>query len=528
MIRISISIVVAMASLGVTVSAQEDLRNLERTVYRLQDELVAERAKMLQNIKVNGQPLDPDAVMREAVYLTGGKLVEAKVADFFILEEVQRQVEEGGRMASEFQVTEEDVLIDLEPKIAEFRVKYPGIDFWDAVRTQYGLSKETYMQQRRQAIVFDRVFFPGSPQDWPQITKEAIMARTQDGQGSQFLEQLEEAGGPGEDGKPRQLPEFWIQMMRQFVQQALRNWSDIKYASHGLPSEVVLSVNDKEWSTEDAFEYVRKGLYVQDLERAMQEVIMREALKQELIKAGAYVDDDTFRDRYEEYREPYDSTPFTVEVIATKFKGYPCLEAFRARWRLITSYGDMIADEFTNEHLQAHADKYAAFFGDGNVNLDVIPFLARDPMTAGWVPDGMDKAKERAEEVFALLENKEMTFDQAMAERAEFFMNDEKKGRLGFLPLNQVKQQFRETEFTQMLDGYSVASYLFYDAPIGKTVGPIKGPDGYYIVRINARTPARKRMDVTNERENTLVREDYLNHRFMEWANEVIAKTEIE
>ena len=41
--------------------------------------------------------------------------------------------------------------------------------------------------------------------------------------------------------------------------------------------------------------------------------------------------------RPDEYRQPYDSTPFTVEIIATRFKGYPCLEAFRSRWRLISS-----------------------------------------------------------------------------------------------------------------------------------------------------------------------------------------------
>ena len=53
-------------------------------------------------------------------------------------------------------------------------------------------------------------------------------------------------------------------------------------------------------------------------------------------------------------------------------------------------------------------------------------------------------------------------------------------------------------------------------------------PDGWFIARVNSRTPPKKRMDVTNQRDRDLVREDYLGHRFLQWANEVIAKATIE
>ena len=260
----------------------------------------------------------------------------------------------------------------------------------------------------------------------------------------------------------------------------------------------------------------------------MQEVVVREALRQELAAKNSYINDEEFQRRYDEYRQPYDSTPFTVEVIATRFKGYPCLEAFRARWRLITSYSDMIKDEITTENLQAHADKYAAFFADGQLGIDVIPFQARDPKTGAWVPEGMEKAKVRAEAAFARLEKKEVTFDEMLDKHTEFYATDEKRGRLGLLPLNQIKQQLRESEYTQLHDGYSLANYLFFDAPVGKTVGPIQGPDGWFIVRVNTRTPARKKVDVSVERERDLVREDYVTYRFFAWANDVIGRTKVE
>jgi hypothetical protein len=520
------------AALSVPLRAQteeEQLRALRRDVDRLNDRLIEERAKLLSEVRVNGKRLDPREVMRETVYLTGGKLVESKVANFFIIEEMRKQLDAGTRRAEEFLVTDDDVMEQLAPMRAEFESKNPGVDFWEVVRSQYGLNKETFLEQRREAILFDRVFFPGAPKDWPDITKEAIKAQTQGDQGPRFLEQLEKATeGTDEKGQPRKLPEFWINMMRQFVQKALRSWSDIRYASHGLPADVVLKVNDLQWSTQDAFDFIKKGLFVQDLERAIQEVAVREALRQELVAKGAYISDEEFTRRYEEYRQPYDSTPFTVEIIATRFKGYPCLEAFRARWRLITSFQDMIKDEITDEALQAHADRRSAFFADGQVDVSLLPFQARNPKTGAWEPGGMEAAKARCEAMLAALERKELTLDQAIDRHTEFFANDEKRGRPGMLPLNQLRQQLRESEYTQLHDGFSLAEYLFYEAEVGKTLGPLASADGWFIARVNVRTPARRRVDVKVERERELVREDYVTSRFFEWAAGVIARTKFE
>jgi hypothetical protein len=140
----------------------------------------------------------------------------------------------------------------------------------------------------------------------------------------------------------------------------------------------------------------------------------------------------------------------------------------------------------------------------------------------------MAKAKERCEAVFAALEKKELTFDQALDKHTEFFANDDKRGRLGLLPLNQLKQQLRESEFTQLLDGFSLTEFLFFDAEVGKTIGPIAGPDGWFIARVNMRTPPRRKIDVKVERERQLVQEDYVTHRFFNWASEVIRNAKYE
>ena len=63
---------------------------------------------------------------------------------------------------------------------------------------------------------------------------------------------------------------------------------------------------------------------------------------------------------------------------------------------------------------------------------------------------------------------------------------------------------------------------------VGKTIGPVQGPDGYFIVRVNSRTPARRKIDVKVERERDLVKEDYVTVRFFEWASGVIGKAKFE
>jgi hypothetical protein len=78
------------------------------------------------------------------------------------------------------------------------------------------------------------------------------------------------------------------------------------------------------------------------------------------------------------------------------------------------------------------------------------------------------------------------------------------------------------------MDGYSLASYLFWEAPVGKAVGPLPGPDCWFIARVNQRTPAKKRINIENENERKLVREDYITRHFFDWANEVIGRTKFE
>jgi hypothetical protein len=500
---------------------------INEQLQKLQVELANARTSGIRAIKVNGKTLTPEHVRREALYLVGAKLVEAKISDFFIDEWKEKAIKDDKRDPKEFEFSEEAIVKELEANVREFQIKNPGTEFWEAVRAMTGLDREGYMQQRRATEVFNKVFFPGPADKWPQITREAIMASAAGGQGAEFWANLEKSARDEKTGAPRELPAFWLQLCRGWVQKQLKNWSDIRYPSDGLPGECALVVNGREWKTAEAFESVRSGLYYQDLERAMIELVVREALRQELDKHDSFLSDDDFRAAYKEYSQEYDNTPFTTEVIAVAFKGYPSLEAFRQRWRLMRSFENFIKKDINDDNLKAHAERYSRFFADGQTSVDFIPFLAKDSKTTAWVPGGFPAARKRAEAAFAEIQDG-ASFDEMLDKKGEFFPNDEAKGRLGMRSMNQIRQLMRENEFTDLVLGYSLGMHLFYDAPEGKIIGPLRGSDAYYIARVNARTPARQTMQITDSRTRELVKQDYVTQRFMQWANEVLRRTQID
>ncbi|MBK8974560.1 MAG: hypothetical protein IPM29_01405 [Planctomycetes bacterium] len=505
--------------------AQEDATQLLREVQGRQRELVDARVGLIRPVSINGVQLSADQIRREAVFLVGAKTVEAKIAEFFVLEQLEVAIEEG-RDKADFEISEDELLEGVRSIVQDFQLKNPGIEFWEAIRAQFGLDKDQFLEQRRQTLLFDKLFFPGPATEWPEVTREAIMASAQGGDGKAFWDNLVKASIDEATGKARELPAFWMQLCRGWVQKQLKSWSDIRYPSDGLDAQFCLAVNDRTLETAAAFDEIKAGVYVQDLERAVTEVVVREALRQELVKAGAYLSDEEFRKEFDEYRAQFDGTPFNTEVIATAFKGYPSLEAFRQRWRLIRSFERMIEKDINDDNLQAHADQYGSFFADGQVNVDVIQILGRSQQTGAWIPGGMDGARQRAEKAMAEIESGRK-FDEVKAEYGQYYTTDKEQGRLGSKSLNQLRQLLRESEFTDLLLGYSVGSYLYYDAQPGSVVGPLRSTDAYYIVRVNSRTPARTRVSVADERTRELVRQDYVSHRFLDWANEVMARAEV-
>jgi hypothetical protein len=153
--------------------------------------------------------------------------------------------------------------------------------------------------------------------------------------------------------------------------------------------------------------------------------------------------------------------------------------------------------------------------------------MAKDSYTGGWKDNGLAEAKKRADKAMAAIKAGK-TFDAVLEEMGEFYINDKDRGRFGSKSLNDLRRTLRESEYSELLDGASLGYYIYYDAEVGKVEGPLRCSDAYYLVRVNSRGPASNDVKVSDERTRELVKQDYASYRFLEWANEVLARTKIE
>ncbi len=490
-----------------------DLRAAIREALKTRNELV-------RPLFVNGVKLDPLEVDRQIVYLVGQRLLRQKMVELITEDQMEQMIKEGRRKRDEFAVFEKDVQDFIQQQVDEFKKKNPDKDFWTQLRRS-NTSKEEFLAMNRSTILFDKVFFPGIPSKWPDISKEAVIAAGGP-QGEAFFKRLSDNVKEGQ-----KLPPLLLAICRQWVLQSLKKWSDIRYASDGLPPSVVLQVNGRVWRTEDAIRALSLKIKPEDRERALIEIILQTAAQKALQDAGAWMSEEEFKKAYEEYKKPYEGSPFSVEVVALNFKGYPSIEAFKRRWKLEKAFERMIASEINDDNLKAHAKKVKAFLGDGRVSVDLIRLAALDDATGQWIPGGFEKARMLGDRIMDDLEAGRITFEQAMQKYSFWPQEQEHQGKLSAKSLNELRTELRETEYSDFIQGYSVGAVFFYDVDVGQTVGPIRGQDGYYIGRVTSRQPPTGEVSIDDKNMRELVKQDYVSSRFLAWVNDLARRIEI-
>ena len=68
---------------------------------------------------------------------------------------------------------------------------------------------------------------------------------------------------------------------------------------------------------------------------------------------------------------------------------------------------------------------------------------------------------------------------------------------------------------------------MFFDQAENSVAGPFKGPLGWYITRVNRRTPPSRPLNLSEPRHMELLREDYLRWSFNQYTREAVAKADV-
>jgi hypothetical protein len=228
----------------------------------------------------------------------------------------------------------------------------------------------------------------------------------------------------------------------------------------------------------------------------------------ELERRGAWLDDKAYEDAYDEYRKPYDDTPFSVKVVATKFKGYPSLEAFQQRWRVFESLRRLPRDARDDTAKEAEQSR-DLLVGNG-VEIECWQFPA-----AKQADGRRDFAAAEAAATAALAKLRA----GASFEAGESYSRHGEQTPLQQNPLMQV---FREGEYTSLLR--EPAAAVVMRAKVGELVGPLRCPDAVFVVRVVERTESGKKVDLKFEAQRDLVRQLLEQRQFFAFVDEVLAK----
>jgi hypothetical protein len=255
-----------------------------------------------------------------------------------------------------------------------------------------------------------------------------------------------------------------------------------------------------------------------------------------------YIPREWFEDNWDELTtmnlqggRTYQEMLIIYEMMARSVLGFDSLEAFATWTRVYESYKRWIREELDDDDLmRAELARSNQIAGAARLNCEVILSSAFDWVTNDWRPNGWVEAKERAERLKKMLdegadwgETIELYSEYwdpplpEVGQKPQFGLRN--KGRFAPSTRAQTLSNFDESEFTQMIDNYSVADIAFFDMKPGEVAGPFQGRRGYYIVKVQSKTPPQSMLNMANEKHREFLEDYYAKRTFIERCHELLA-----
>jgi hypothetical protein len=478
-----------------------------------------------------------EAELRRAlVYTLGTAQLEARKVDVFIDEEIRARIAQGSAKDA-FAVTDDEVSAAVQETIDQIKAQYPTLPA-EAVLGYNNVDPADLERMTAQSKLFEKVFLPDDPSDWPATTSEAIRASA----GEEFLQKLidgyeERKAAQEAQGDAAKAGQAMFQMlMRQMVMQALNSSAEVLTASDGLPPNVAMRVNGVDIETDEVYRTIAARITAEDRARAERWARKTALLEAVLAARGHLLDDEAFAEAYAEHAEPYAGSPISLEVIARNFMGFPSMEAYRSYYRLRESFRRSVADEINEDTLRAHLPRANRLLGVGTIDVEVILCSAFDFPNKSWPEGGWEAAAAEAREVAQeLADSGGAAWDSLLDDYSDFWdppapttptqqqqqPKKKNKGRFGTLNRNELLQYLQESDYSLFVDGYSVADAIFFDVEPGRFGGPWRGPFGYYFAKVSRRVPPTRVQSLSNENYRKMVEDDWLSVRFNAFARAV-------
>lgn len=474
---------------------------------------------------------------RALLYSSGFNLVNLALLEHLLGAEAARRAAAQERVGGE-QVDDAAVDAKVQEQVDIFLAAVPNGDFW-AQRLVEGYTPDAYRRTVALVMKVADMYFPPDPEQWPVPLLEQIFHSGEEN--SHWLAVKEELDGRigmkqrGEAFAPMPSDFVFSYVMLPGVLAWLREHAQIEYPSSGLPEGVSLRVDGKEFATADLLEQARPLLTPVAEEQAAVWVEAVAMAEQDLREGGHWLSKATLDAMWDAERADYEGTIFSHEQTVLEFLGFPSMEHYRQYFEARMSFRTTLPDPLPKEWIQAAAVERAPFLGYGKVQAQVILIAAVEPSAleysvnpkifrAGDDPFGQYHAT--ALEVAQLLQDGEK-FEDLLLEYSNFpprapgnnaLQRD--RGRFDLLSRSDLRMLLGESDFSDVLQGYSIGDDIFFHGEVGAVYGPVRGPLGWYFYRVTKREPPVNELDPDNDpRQAYQLEDDLLTRRFLAFLN---------
>ena len=482
---------------------------------------------------INGEIIPHEIIRRQVVLGSAGSLpLELAKTEFFIGEELKRQMA-AGKSSEQYDVTDDEIQEALAEVEAAVKEQYPGEDvkLEDVLPT----SRDRLMNRVAVTKRFLKVFLPPNPDDYPDITLQALNSSDQGQTLLDYLRQhYEESGGDAQ---------FNLPMITGIIFQELSSYmaetSDIERGDD-LPASVVLRINGQDILVDKIWEQIEDGISPVEVREAKQWLVNMRLMEQDLSRQGLWLSEEEAAKTYAEHSDPYKESLFSVERMAVAVKKYPSVDAYVEFRRVHDSFQQAIRNELNPDDLRRFAkERTMPLVGQAQVDCDVILLSAFDFRKGAWKSDGWADAERRAEEVLQQLVVEERPWDEVLDGYSDFYdppqMEDmargsntlKQKGRFRGKQRNVLLNLLGESEYWHFLNGTTLTDYIFFEQEVGTVSEPTRGPYGWYITKLLRRAPAPARLDLDDEMMITMAEQDYTIVRLSEYVQELIDQNEV-
>ena len=193
-----------------------------------------------------------------------------------------------------------------------------------------------------------------------------------------------------------------------------------------------------------------------------------------------------------------------------------------------------------NEELQTILPHTNQITGLAKCDSDMILISAFDFTNFEWKDEGWASSLERALEVKKALDEG-ADWKETLDSFSDFWDPPQPetgpqkpifgfkfKGQWGEQTRNNLLGKTEESNFTTFLYGEPVADYAFFEQGTNTVAGPFRGPYGYYLTKVNRRSPFQRPLNLDEPRHFELAQDYYLRHQLTERSRELMLTNEIE